>query len=247
MWDEYCSWYLEIAKIRLANEPDEDRAQVIRQTLLSVLETALRLLHPLMPFITEALWQRIAPLTGLTGPTIMTQPFPRIDALRESQDAVADLDWVKTVISAVRNIRGEMDIEPRKRIPVLLQSEDSADTLRIEEFQDLISELARTEPLTVSTPNDAIPECATVLVGTLKVMVPLGSLIDRDAELARLKKELDRLEAERSKSEEKLANRQFVERAPDAVVTKEKSRLEQTVNAIDELIQQRHRVESLSN
>ena len=247
VWDEYCSWYLEIAKIRLASEPDGDRAQVIRQTLLSVLETALRLLHPLMPFITEALWQRIAPLTGLTGPTIMTQPFPRIDALRESQDAVANLDWVKTVISAIRNIRGEMDIEPRKRIPVLLQSEDSADTLRIEEFQDLISELARTETLTVSTPNDAIPECATALVGTLKVMVPLGSLIDRDAELARLKKELHRLEAERSKSEKKLANRQFVERAPDAVVTKEKSRLEQTVKAIDELIQQRHRVESLLN
>ena len=138
-----------------------------------------------------------------------------------------------------------MDIEPRKRIPVLLQSEDSADTSRIEQYQDLISELARTEPLAVSTPDDTTPECATALVDTLKVMVPLGSLIDRDLELARLKKELARLETERSKCEGKLANRQFIERAPDAIVVKEKNRLEQTVNAIDELIQQRHRVESL--
>jgi valyl-tRNA synthetase len=245
VWDEYCSWYLEIAKIRLANEPNEDRAQAVRQTLLSVLETALRLLHPLMPFITEALWQRITPLTGLTGPTIMTQPFPATDALRENQGAVADLDWVKAVVSAVRNIRGEMDIEPRKRIPILLQSENSADISRIEQYQDLISELARTKPLAVSTPDDATPECATALVDTLKVMVPLGSLIDRDAELARLKKELNRLETDRSQCEGKLANRQFIERAPDAVVVKEKNRLEQTVNAIDELIQQRQRVESL--
>ena len=247
LWDEYCSWYLEIAKITLANEKDEHRLYAVRRTLLFVLESSLRLLHPLMPFITEALWIRIAPLTGVTGASIMTQPYPLPDPALENPAAMAELNWLKAIVSALRNIRGEMNIDPRRRIPVLLQSEDPADAAGIEQYRDLISELARTEPLEALAPDSATPESATALVGTLKVLVPLGSLIDRDAELARLQKELAKLDMERVKCETKLANPQFVERAPVAVVAKEEQRLANIQKASSELIEQRHRVERLTN
>ena len=245
VWDEYCSWYLEIAKIQLADENlSEQRKLSVMRTLANTLDACLRLLHPIMPFITETLWQRVADRSGSTGSTIMTQPYPAKNAALIDDKALRDLEWVQALISSLRNIRGEMNIDPQRRLPVLLQGGDPSDRDRTATFSSLLIELGRLDSIQF-TNGDAVPESATALVGSLTVLVPLGAVIDRNAELARLTREITRLRKDLQRAEDKLANRSFVDKAPAEIVAREEERAAFMTRSIAKLEAQQKRVERL--
>lgn len=204
-------------------------------TLLEVLDALLRLLHPIMPFITEELWQRLTK----SGDTLMTANWPQYDATQEDADAVAAMDWVKGFILGVRRIRGEMDLSPAKHLPVLIQDAGATDRAFIEQFGDWLKFLARIESIEIV---DDAPSCATALLGKMKILVPMAGLIDKDAELARLGKQIEKLEKDLSKSTAKLENKNFVANAPDEVVAKERARIAEMEAARAELTAQREKI-----
>jgi valyl-tRNA synthetase len=227
LWSEYCDWYLELAKVTLQNaEADPALLRGTRRTLVRVLETALRLLHPFMPFITEEIWQRVAPLAGRQGDTLMRQPYPIPDATRIDEAAEADMAWVMAFILGVRRIRGEMDIAPGRALPVRLQDASNEDRRRLAAYLPYVSKLARLADLEFLAPDVPPPEAALALVGGMGILVPLAGLIDTAAEQLRLDKEIARLSQERDKLKGRLDNPAFVERAPAEVVGKEQARLE---------------------
>lgn len=247
VWDEYCSWYLEIAKILLGDDRISDERKIaVRKTLVSVLEAALRLLHPTMPFITEEIWRKISPLAGVEGPSIMVQPFPTASATTRDDEATREVDWIKSVVSGVRNIRGEMNLDPRRRLPVLIEGGTDDDLALIDQHRDLISELARLESI-VKLEGDDAPESATSLIGHMKVLVPLDSVVDRDAELQRLQKEIDRITKDLDRCRSKLDNASFVERAPKEVVDKERQRATELESALSEIRGKFDRFEKLGS
>lgn len=246
VWHEYCDWYLELSKVVLTganSRPEQLRGT--RRTLIQALETALRLLHPIMPFITEEVWQRVAKLAGKTGPTIMREPYPRPDKKLIDSDADEEMRWAMAVITGVRNIRGEMDISPAKPLPLIFQDGSAADKKYLEANRPYLSVLARAESITWLDQGQEAPESATALVGQMKVLIPLGSLIDKQAELERLGKEMDKLKKELAKAKTKLANADFVARAPKNVVEQEQSRVQQFETALINLQNQRAKVEAL--
>ncbi|MBI3778118.1 MAG: class I tRNA ligase family protein, partial [Gammaproteobacteria bacterium] len=245
-WHEYCDWYLELSKVVLT-DPDSRPEQLrgTRQTLVRVLETGLRLLHPVMPFITEEIWQRVAKLAGKAGASIMREPYPLPRKDKMDAAAVEEMRWVMAVITGVRNIRGEMDISPGKPLPILLQDGSPADRKYLDTSRRYLSTLARAESITWLDAGQHAPESATALVGHMKVLIPLGSLIDKQAELERLGKEMDKIEKELSKAKTKLANPDFVARAPKNVVEQEQGRVQQFETALTNLRTQRAKVEAL--
>ena len=245
LWNEYCDWYLEAAKITL-HDADPAAARGTRRTLVRVLETVLRLAHPLMPFITEEIWQRIAPLAGRSGPTIMLQPYP--EPLQETidQTAIADMEWVMAFILGIRRIRGEMNISPGKAVPVLLQNGSVQDRQRLEHYRLLLDKLGRIENIQWLQDSEQPPESAMALVEQMKVLVPMTGLIDQQAELARLEKEMQKLQKELPRLQAKLNNPKFVERAPSAVVEKERTRLQELQAALSKLEEQQHLIEGLT-
>ena len=246
VWDEFCNWYLEIAKIELADTSIPSQQHLgIRQTLLAILDGSLRLLHPLMPFITEALWQEISSRSGQPKISIMTQPYPSGDLERINQRALSEITWIQDVVSGLRNIRGEMNIDPHRRIPALLQGGDPTAQIYLERFHHLLIELARLESLEEIAADSQPPESATVLVGSMKVLVPLGSIIERGTELKRLEREIKKLRKDLERSEKKLKNSGFIAKAPPDIVEKEQSRVESIRHSITELDKQRQRVERL--
>ena len=215
IWNEYCDWYLELSKPALQNgSPAEQRGT--RRTLLRVLEAWLRLLHPIMPFITEEVWQRVAPLAGVTGKTIMQQRYPTPDAAKIDEAAEADIEWLKAFILGVRQIRGEMDISPGKLLPLLLQHAGAGDQARLARMAGSVEFLARVEPPRLLAEGEAAPESATALLGTMKLLVPMAGLIDKDAELARLSKRIAQLESDVEKVQARVDNPNFG-KAPETV------------------------------
>ncbi|GAB4507115.1 MAG: valine--tRNA ligase [Sulfuricaulis sp.] len=246
VWHEYCDWYLELSKVVLTDvnsRPEQLRGT--RRTLVQVLETALRLLHPIMPFITEEVWQRVAALAGKAGATIMREPYPRPEKNLIDSGAAEEMRWAMAVITGVRNIRGEMDISPAKPLPLLFQDGAPADKKYLEANRPYLATLARAESITWLDKGQEAPESATALIGHMKVLIPLGSLIDKQAELERLGKEMDKLEKELSKAKTKLANPDFVARAPKNVVEQEQGRVQQFETALINLQNQRAKVEAL--
>ena len=246
IWHEYCDWYLELSKVVLADtnsRPEQLRGT--RRTLVQVLETALRLLHPIMPFITEEVWQRVAKLAGKTGTTIMREPYPRPEKNLIDTGASEEMRWAMAVITGVRNVRGEMDISPGKPLPLLFQDGSPADKKYLEANRPYLAALARAESITWLDKGREAPESATALVGHMKVLVPLGSLIDKQAELERLGKEMEKIEKDLSKAKTKLANPDFVARAPKNVVEQEESRVRQFETALVNLRNQHSKVEAL--
>ncbi|WP_367280399.1 valine--tRNA ligase [Sulfuricaulis sp.] len=246
VWHEYCDWYLELSKVVLTgvdSRPEQLRGT--RRTLVQVLETALRLLHPIMPFITEEVWQRIAKLAGKAGATIMREPYPRLDKNLIDTEASEEMRWAMAVITGVRNIRGEMDISPGKPLPLMFQDGFAADKKYLETNRPYLSALARAESITWLDKGQEAPESATALVGHMKVLIPLGSLIDKQAELDRLGKEMEKIEKDLSKAKTKLANADFVARAPKNVVEQEQGRVQQFETALVNLRNQRAKVEAL--
>ncbi len=245
MWDEYCSWYLEWSKTVLAHA-DPLSARGTRRTLLRVLETALRLLHPLMPFITEALWQKIAPLCGRQGATIMRAPYPHADLSRVDHQAVNDMAALMGLIGAVRTIRGEMNISPSVKIPVLIAGAEASATL-LKAHEATIAVLARVSDITILAADARAPESAVALVGPWRILVPLKGLIDKTAELQRLGKEIEKVEREIGRAQTKLSRPDFIDRAPPPVVEEERRRLKDFEDRLQKLADQKARINRLAD
>jgi len=251
-WNEYCDWYLELSKPAL-KQGDEASQRGTRRTLVHVLETLLRLMHPIMPFITEAIWQRVAVLAGkldasqIGAPdaTIMLQPFPQADESRIDSAAMADIEWLKTFLLGVRRIRAEMDIAPGKPLKVLVAGSNATDRDRLTRFESYLAFLGRIEAIEILEDESQAPESAIALVDNMKVLIPLAGLIDKEAELARLGKEITKLEKELEKAKTKLANRKFIDRAPAAVVEQERERVQQFSAALTQLKEQETKIRAL--
>ncbi len=234
VWDEFCDWYLELAKVQLnGGTPAQQRAT--RRTLASVLEATLRLAHPIIPFITEELWQKVAPLAGDGGESIMLARYPEKDHVRRHPGSVANIQLLKELVNACRTLRGEMNLSPAQRVPAVIEG----DTARIDTLAPYIGALARLSGVNaVATLTEA--DAPIALVGDMRVMLVVE--IDKAAERARLDKEIARIEGEIAKAQAKLANPSFVERAPPAVVAQEKARLADFGTMLDKLRAQRVRL-----
>ncbi|WP_078083443.1 valine--tRNA ligase [Microbulbifer mangrovi] len=247
IWGEYCSWYLELSKPVLW---DDNASYAVkkgtRRTLIRVLETILRLLHPLMPYITEEIWQRVKERAGKTGDTIMLQPYPEANEHRIDENAEAAIAWLKGVIEGVRNIRGEMNISPAKKIPLILRNGSERDEDLLKQTRSLLTKLASLESIEWLEQGATAPASSTALVGDLELLVPMAGLIDVAAESARLQKEIDKLDKEIARVNGKLNNPKFVDKAPEAVVNKEKDRLVEFESARSRLQQQLEEISQLS-
>ncbi len=251
VWNEYCDWYLELSKPVLWDENGDPAIQKgTRRTLVRVLEAILRLAHPMLPFITEEIWQNIAPLAGIglnpEGDTIMLQPFPVADQSQIDAQADADIDWVKNVIVGVRNVRGEMNISPAKALPIYMARGDAEDKRRLEENRQFLSKLASLESITWLDDPAQAPLCATALAGDLEILVPMAGLIDVDAELARLDREIDKISIEVKKLSGKLSNAKFVDNAPAEVVAKERQKLEEFEGSVSQLQEKRSAIAEMA-
>ena len=242
IWNEYCDWYLEFAKATLQTA-SEDQQATTRNTLLTVLETCLRTLHPIMPFITEEIWQRVKTPLEIDGDSIMLQPFPT--AGMPDEQAEQDVEWVKSVIQGIRRIRSELNLSPGKALDVLFQAGHAIDRDRQQRFSGVLAQLARIQSTDWVEESADTAQCAVALVGDLKILIPLKGLVDVDEELSRLNRQLDREKAELGKSKGKLGNSRFVDNAPQAVVEQERERLVAHQANVENLLAQINQLETL--
>jgi valyl-tRNA synthetase len=243
-WHEFCDWYLELAKPVLQSE-DEAAAATTRRTLLTVLEALLRALHPIMPFITEEIWQRVAPVAGVAGETIMRAAWPRAADYPADAAATADVDWMKGVILGLRQIRGEMDISPARRLAPLVQGATVQDAAHFERHAALLGRLAGIDPVRVLTAGENAPPSAAAVVGHLTLLVPMQGLIDPAEELARLRRKQEKNQQEITRALAKLENPNFVNHAPPEVVATERERIAQFEKVNESLARQIAIVEGL--
>ncbi|SJM93869.1 valyl-tRNA synthetase [Crenothrix polyspora] len=243
-WNEFCDWYLELAKISLQSD-DVSVQRGTRKTLLSVLERLLRLAHPIMPFITEEIWQTVAPLAGIQGDTIMLQAYPSVDEAVCDLGAVADINWIMHFILGVRRIRGEMNIAPGKPLPVLLKNGSTADQRSVANYQTYVQKLGRLESIAWLQADEIAPESAIALVGDMQILIPMAGLIDKQAELVRLDKEIQRIKNDLPRIEGKLSNPAFVDKAPQDVIDKEKTKLAELQSLLHNLEEQQRKIQTL--
>ncbi len=246
-WYEYCDWYLELSKPALQSESaSATQKRGARRTLLDVLEAYLRLLHPLMPFVTEEIWQAVAPLAGRKGETIMLQPYPRESDFpvdQAAEDAIAPL---KSVILGVRQIRGQLDVARSRQIPVFVKAASNDDWRLIEANADLIRSLVNITDLTAITDESSLPPTAMQLIEGQVIHAPLASLIDDpDTELTRLAKRKTKTLQEITRCEAKLGNQNFVANAPPAVVEQERARIADFKTEVAQIEEQERRVRQL--
>ncbi|MDX5516381.1 MULTISPECIES: valine--tRNA ligase [Stenotrophomonas] len=236
-WNEFCDWFLELTKPAL-NGADADDANSTRHTLLYVLEALLRLLHPLTPFVTEQLWRQVAPRLGITGDTISLRPYPTAEEFAgDFARAEADVEWLKSMVNALRRVRSELNVPPSKLVPLLLQGGNDDDRARMTRFTSSLSFLLKLERIEWLANGSDTPPAAAAIVGDLTLLVPLEGLVDLGAERARLDKEIARVESEKEKSETKLAK--FTDKVPAAVVEQERVRLVEWTAQLDGLRSQR--------
>ncbi len=245
IWNEYCDWYLELAKPVLSGEATHEQKQATRITLVRVLEATLRLTHPFMPYITEELWQQVAPLADKSGATISLQPFPISNPKHIDQPAVEEIEWVKQVIMGVRRIRSEMNINPGKRLPLLIGNASGDDLTRLERYRTLLVFVAKLDTIGLLDTSADAPESAVALVDQMKLMIPMAGLIDKSAELARLSKEMDRLTKEVARLSGKLSNPGFTAKAPADVVQGEQRKLDEAKLSLAQLAQQHEKIAAM--
>jgi len=246
-WREFCDWYLELSKPVLQSDDASDEAKRgTRRTLIEILERLLRLLHPIMPFITEEIWQQVGPRAGIDAATIMLQPYPRAAADTHDDDAVADIEWLMKFILGVRQIRGEMDISPGKHLPVILQYSSAEDQRRAQQHASLLARVGRVESVTVLAGDEQPPASATALLDDMRLLVPMKGLIDVDAERRRLGKQRDKIEADLARTRGKLDNPNFVNNAPADVVIQEKQRAIEFGRQLGQLSEQLDKLDEIA-
>ncbi|MCC2606820.1 valine--tRNA ligase [Planctobacterium marinum] len=243
-WNQFCDWYLELTKPVLF-KGNEAQQRATRKTLVSTLETLLRLMHPLMPYITETIWRNVAPLANIDGDSIMLQSYPAFDESLVNQQAIDDLEWLKQFVVGIRNIRGEMDISPSKPLSVLVKNASGEHQRRMDENLTFLQAMAKLDEITVLAAGEKGPASSTALVGDMEILVPMAGLIDKDAELARITKALDKAEKDFARTQGKLSNEKFVSNAPEAVINKEREKLEEFRLAMEKLKEQKATIESL--
>ena len=245
IWNQFCDWYLELTKPVLW-KGSEAQQRATRRTLITVLEKTLRLAHPVLPYITETIWQSIKPLVdGVEGDTIMLQALPQYDEANFNQAALDDIEWVKAFITSIRNLRAEYDINPGKPLNVMLKAANKQEMARLEANKAVLLSLAKLEALRVLEEGEETPACATALVGQSELMIPMAGLIDKDAELERLAKEIAKTQGEIKRIEGKLNNQGFVAKAPEAVVAIERQKLNGYQDTLVKLEEQKATIAAL--
>ena len=236
-WYEFCDWYIELTKPVLnAPHASAEARRGTRRTLLVVLEALQRALHPFMPFVTEEIWQRLAPLAGRTGPTIMLEPYPTASDFPLDAQAEQEIGWLQAVVLAVRQIRSEMSISPTKPIPLLLKDLAGDDVEYLERNRSSLAHLAELADVSVLSSGTPAPQAATALVGKMTLLVPMAGLIDASAEAERLGKLLVKARQDLGKASTRLGNEEFLRNAPAAIVASERERageLERTVSGLE--------------
>jgi len=247
VWHEYCDWYLELSKPVLWDDNAPEALKTgTRRTLVQVLEATLRMAHPIMPYITEEIWQSVHDLAGKPGDTIMLQPYPEFDPNHIDEAAEADIAWLQQLILIVRNIRGEMNISPGKKLSMLLDKGSEEDRARMQSTETLLCKLANLEQVRWLEDQEKPPFSATGLAGDLEVMIPMAGLIDVEAEVKRLNREVEKLVTESSRLKGKLSNQRFVDNAPATVVEAEKKKLSDIEQALSSLHTKLDEVKNLS-
>ncbi|MBC3618625.1 valine--tRNA ligase [Vibrio metschnikovii] len=245
IWNQFCDWYLELTKPILW-KGSEAQQRGTRRTLITVLEKTLRLAHPVIPYITETIWQSIKPLVdGVEGETIMLQALPQYNPENFNQKALDDIEWVKAFITSIRNLRAEYDINPGKPLSVMLKVANEEDAARVETNKPVLISLAKLESVRVIESNEVTPACATALVGKSELMIPMAGLIDKQAELERLAKEIAKTEGEIKRIEGKLSNQGFIAKAPEAVVAVERNKLNGYQETLVKLLEQKATISAL--
>jgi len=246
IWNEYCDWYVELSKPTLWDEEkNPENAQATRFVLIFILEKTLRLLHPFMPFITEEVWQKIAPLISINGQSIMMESYPTYDRKNIDEEAEEHIEWLKGVILSIRNIRGEMDISPAKSINILLRNGSLTDKERMEIHKPYLQKLAKLKDISWLEGGHEAPASATQRFDELEILVPLEGLIDVDAERSRLKKEINKLLSGLKAVETKLNNKKFVNNAPSSIVVKEREKKNQISSTLESFETQLKNLEGL--
>jgi valyl-tRNA synthetase len=243
-WNQFCDWYLELTKPVLFKGNDAQQ-RATRHTLVTVLESLLRLMHPIIPFITETIWQSVKPLANITADSIMLQAYPQVDDSLVDATATNDLEWLKAVITAIRNVRGEMNIAPGKPLSILLRNLNSEEQRRLTENESFLMNLAKLEQITVLSADAPAPTCATQLIGSMDLLIPMAGLIDKDAELSRIAKQLEKTQQELARVAGKLGNEGFVAKAPEAVLEKERAKQAELEQAVVKLQAQQAEIAAL--
>lgn len=245
-WNEYCDWYLEFAKCRLYNETaNPAQLRGIRVTSLQILEILLRLLHPIIPFITEEIWHTVAPLLGLDGNSIMIESYPKFDKAKTDCEAENEVEWLKQLIITIRTLRAEMGISPAQQVPVILNNGDEKDKKRLMETESYIKVLAKVSHLQWAKSDESLAATAADMINHLEVHIPISGLIDKQTELTRLMKEITTFQKEEEKSLQKLNNPNYVEKAPKEIVEKERLFLKTTKNTLKKLQSQYKKIKEL--
>jgi valyl-tRNA synthetase len=243
-WDEYCDWYLELAKVQLQTG-NEAQQRATRHTLIHVLESALRLAHPIIPFITEELWQKVAPLAGIAlnkspsddnGNSIMLQPYPQANDKSVDEKSAARIEELKSLVDAIRGLRGEMKLSPAEQVPLAL----AGDNARYQAFGPYLTALAKLSKFDIY-PELPAGDAPVAIVGDCRLMLQIE--IDKNAEIARLEKEIARIAGETAKCNGKLGNPNFADKAPEAVVEQERKRLAEFTAMLEKLKNQLSRLQ----
>lgn len=246
VWHEYCDWYLELSKPILQDDQAlSAMKRGTRRTLIHVLDQILKLLHPLMPFITEEIWQKTTKFTSENGISIMLSTYPKVNEEFINPAVEEELDWLKSAIQSLRTIRSEMSISPAKLIPLYIRNITPELKERIAKYEKILKTLSKIDKINYLAPDEKVPVSATAVLGEIELLIPMADLIDKEAELSRLNKELAKLNKDIELAQGKLNNPKFTDKAPEEIIAKEKDKLAQAQLAKDKLLQHKNRIESL--
>ncbi len=244
-WHEFCDWYVELCKpVLFKAAVDVKIKHHTRRVLLEVLETSLRLLHPIIPFITEEIWQPVAKQLSLSGDTISLQRFPLSNNDFVDVDSLQEMEWCRQFINGIRKIRATMNISPAKPLPVLLQNWSEQDKQRFRVSENYIRSMAKLQSIKWLN-DESAPESVTALAGEMKMLIPLAGLVDKQAENARLEKEINKLESNLSSSNARLDNPDFTAKAPAEVVNNERSRVQRMCKSLHQLKEQLDKIRTM--
>ena len=242
VWHDYCDWYLELSKPLLDNKSTKSGCEA---TLIKVLSEILTLLHPIIPFITEEIFEQCRNLNNDKSERLISKPYPKIDETLISYESESEISWLQEFILGIRQIRGEMNISPGKLLPCFIQNLNSSDETYIKNNLSMISTLAKLKNIQQLSENDSAPDSATALAGEMKILIPLAGIVNKDQEILRLNKEIEKLIKHQQQLSGKLNNKKFISKAPKAVVEKEQSKLSSVEKALGDLELQLKKISSL--